>query len=61
MSIVIEDHVWLSFNVIVLKRVTIGKGTIIASGSMVTKNVESFTMVAGNPAKFVKNIPEKSL
>jgi acetyltransferase-like isoleucine patch superfamily enzyme len=58
--IVIEDHVWLSFNVIVLKGVTIGKGAIIAAGSVVTKNVEPFTMVAGNPAKFVKNIPEKS-
>ena len=54
--IIIEDHAWLSFNVIVLKGVTIGKGAIIAAGSVVTKDVPAFTMVAGNPAKFVKNI-----
>ncbi len=55
--IIIEDHAWISYNVSILKGVTIGKGAIIGAGSVVTKNVEPFTMVAGNPAKFIKNIP----
>lgn len=58
--IVIEDYAWLSFNVTVLKGVRIGKGAIIAAGSVVTKDVESFTMVAGNPAKVLKKLPEWS-
>ncbi|WP_426095727.1 acyltransferase [Flavobacterium sp. DSR2-3-3] len=54
--IIIEDHVWISFNVSVLKGVTIGKGAIVGAGSLVLKNVEPFTMVAGNPAVFIKNL-----
>lgn len=52
--VVISDNVWVSFNAVILKGVTIGEGAIIAAGSVVTKNVEPFTLVAGNPAKFVK-------
>lgn len=52
----IEDHAWISFNVSILKGVTIGKGAIVGAGSVVLKNVEPFTMVAGNPAVFIKNI-----
>jgi acetyltransferase-like isoleucine patch superfamily enzyme len=54
--IIIEDHVWISFNVSILKGVTIGKGAIIAGGAVITKDVAPFTMVAGNPAVFIKNI-----
>jgi acetyltransferase-like isoleucine patch superfamily enzyme len=54
--IIIEDHVWISYNVCILKGVRIGKGAIIGAGSVVLKNVEPFTMVAGNPAVFIKNI-----
>jgi acetyltransferase-like isoleucine patch superfamily enzyme len=54
--IIIEDHVWISFNVIVFKGVTIGKGAIIAAGSVVTKDVAPFTLMAGNPAKPVKTL-----
>jgi maltose O-acetyltransferase len=54
--IVIEDYAWISFNVCILKGVTIGKGAIIGAGSVVTKNVPSFTLYAGNPAKFIRNI-----
>jgi len=52
--IVTEDYVWINFNSIILKGVTIGKGAIIAAGSIVTKDVEPFTMVAGSPAKLIK-------
>ena len=54
--IVIEDHAWISYNVSILKGVTIGKGAIVGAGSIVTKDVEAFTIVAGNPAKFIKNV-----
>jgi acetyltransferase-like isoleucine patch superfamily enzyme len=52
----IEDHVWINPNSIILSGVTLGKGAIIAAGSVVTKDVAPFTMVAGNPAKWIKNI-----
>ncbi len=55
-SIVIEDYAWLSFNVSVLKGVKIGQGAIIAAGSVVTKDVAEYTLVAGNPAKFIKKL-----
>jgi len=56
--IIIEDDVWIGFKSSVLKGVTIGRGAIIAAGSVVTRDVEPFTMVAGNPARFVKRVPE---
>ena len=52
--IVIQDHVWLGMNVIVLKGVTIGEGSIVAAGSVVTKDVPPHCLVAGVPAKMVK-------
>lgn len=54
--IIIEDKVWIGFNVIVLKGVTIGEGAIVAAGSVVTKNVSPYTMVGGNPAKEIKKL-----
>lgn len=58
--IIIEDNAWISFNVSILKGVTIGKGAIVAANSLVTKDVPPFTLFAGNPAKLVKylNIKE---
>lgn len=52
--IIIGDHVWIGKNAIILKGVTIGDGAIIAAGSIVVKNVPSKTLVAGNPAKVIK-------
>jgi acetyltransferase-like isoleucine patch superfamily enzyme len=54
--IIIEDNVWISFNVTILKGVTIGKGAVVAAGAVVTKNIQSFTLVAGNPAKKIKDL-----
>lgn len=54
--VVIHDDVWVCFNVTILKGVTIGRGAIIASSSVVTKNVPEYTMVAGNPAKIIKKL-----
>lgn len=56
--IIIEDYVWISFNVTILKGVKIGKGAIIAAGSVVTKDVEPFTMIGGNTAKLLKRLKE---
>lgn len=52
--IIIGDHVWIGKNAIILKGVTIGDGAIIAAGSVVVKNVPEKTLVAGNPAKLIK-------
>ena len=52
--IIIGDKVWVGKNVLILKGVTIGDGAIIAAGSVVVKDVPSKTLVAGNPAKVIK-------
>ena len=51
------DYVWLGFDVVVLKGVTIGEGAIIGARSVVTHDVPAWTVAAGNPARVVKNIP----
>jgi len=50
----IGHDVWIGHGVIVLAGVTVGNGAILAAGSVVTKSVESYTIVAGNPAKPVR-------
>ncbi len=54
--IVIKDDAWISFGASILKGVSVGKGSIIAANSVVTKDVSDWTMVAGNPAKPIKNL-----
>lgn len=53
--VVIENDVWIGAQCIILPGVRIGEGAVIAAGSVVTKNVDSFTIVGGSPAKFLKN------
>lgn len=55
-SIVIENDVWIGFNSTILKGVKIGKGAIIGTGSLVTKDVPEFVIMAGNPARVIKKI-----
>ncbi len=55
--IVIEDAVWIGSNCRILKGVTIGEGAVIAANSVVTKDVAAYSIVAGNPAKKVKDLP----
>lgn len=59
--IVIEDYAWISFNAIILKGIRIGKGAIVAAGSVVTKDVAPFTVVAGNPAQLIKTLSNDDL
>jgi acetyltransferase-like isoleucine patch superfamily enzyme len=56
--IVIEDKVWIGCHAIILKGVHIGEGAVIGAGAVVTKDVESYTLVAGNPARVVKSLKE---
>ncbi|MCG2792764.1 MAG: acyltransferase [Weeksellaceae bacterium] len=51
----IGDDVWIGCSVQIMAGVKIGNGAVIAAGSAVTKNVEENTVVAGVPAKFIKN------
>ena len=53
-SITIGDYVWIGGGSKVLQGVTIGEGAVVAAGSVVTKNVDPFTIVGGVPAKFIK-------
>ncbi len=52
--IIIEDNVWLASRVIVLKGVTIGEGSVIGAGSIVTKSIPPFSFAAGSPAKVIR-------
>ena len=53
-GIVIEDYVWIGIGAILLKGIRIGSGAVIAAGSVVTKDVPSNCMVAGNPAHIIR-------
>lgn len=52
--ITIGNHVWICAKATILKGVTIGDGAIVAAGAVVTKDVPSNTIVAGNPAKVIR-------
>ena len=57
-GIVINDDVWIGCSSILLRGVHIGKGAVVGAGSVVTKNVPEWTLVAGNPAKEIRKISE---
>ena len=54
--IIIKKNAWIGTRSIILKGVTIGEGSIVAAGSVVTKNVPNYTLVAGNPAIIKKKL-----
>ncbi|GGK77510.1 glycosyltransferase [Amphritea balenae] len=54
-SIVVSDDVWIGSNSIILPGVNVGKGVVIGAGSIVTKDIPDYVVVAGNPASIVKN------
>jgi acetyltransferase-like isoleucine patch superfamily enzyme len=57
-SVTLGDKSWLGFNVGILKGVHVGQGAIIGAGSIVTKDVPAWTIVAGNPAKLVRELTD---
>lgn len=52
--VVIGNDVWIGARVIILPGVHIGDGSVIGAGSVVTKDVEAYSIVAGNPAKLIR-------
>jgi acetyltransferase-like isoleucine patch superfamily enzyme len=54
--VVIGDKAWIGARAIILKGVTIGEGAIVGAGSVVTKAVSPWTLVAGNPARVVREL-----
>lgn len=52
-DVLIEDYVWIASRVTVLPNVVIGKGAVVASGAVVTKDVPSMSIVGGVPAKVI--------
>lgn len=52
----ISNKVWIGFGVSILKGVNIGEGAVVAANSVVTKDVPPYSVVAGNPAKIIKQI-----
>ena len=59
LPITIGNDVWFGGSVIVLPGVTIGDNVVVGAGSVVTKDVPSNTMVAGNPARAIKDLTQK--
>lgn len=53
----IRDDAWIGMNCIILKGVTIGEGAVVGAGSVVTKDVPAWTLVAGNPARVIRELP----
>lgn len=58
--VIIEDDVLIGANAVVLEGVKVGKGAVVAAGSIVVKDVEPYTVVAGVPAKLIKKVDDKT-
>lgn len=52
--VVLEENVWIGHSAIILPGVTLGEGSVVAAGALVTKNVPPYAVVGGNPAKIIK-------
>lgn len=52
--VIVKDDVWIGTNALILSGVTIGQGSIVAAGSVVTKDIPPYAIVGGNPAKIIR-------
>lgn len=57
--IIIEDDCWIASNAVICGGVTIGKGTVIGAGSVVTRNIPGGVFAAGNPCRVIRKITEE--
>ena len=57
--VTIENDCWLAANVVVCGGVTIGEGSVIGAGSVVTKNIPPHSLAVGNPCRVIREITEK--
>lgn len=53
-GVVIEGDVWIGTRAIILAGVTVGRGAVVAAGAVVTRSVEPYAIVAGNPARLIR-------
>lgn len=53
-QIVIEEDVWIGSNSVILSGIKVGRGSVIGAGSVVTKNIPPYSIVAGNPARIIR-------
>ncbi len=58
--VVVEDNVVVGANAVILEGVTVGQGSVVAAGAIVTEDVPANTVVAGTPARVIKEIDEKT-
>ena len=61
LSIKIGNNTWLGGNVVVVGGVTIGENVVVAAGSVVTKDIPSNSLVAGNPARIIRTITDEEI
>lgn len=54
LGVVIQDDVWVGARAILLRGVIVGRGAVIAAGSVLTKSVPPYAVVGGNPARIIK-------
>lgn len=54
----VGDYVWIAYGCIILPNVTIGRGAVIGAGAVVSKDVEPFSIMVGNPAQCIGKRPE---
>ena len=52
----IEDDCWIGAGAIILNGITIGKGSVVGAGAVVTKDIEPYTIVGGNPARKIRDL-----
>ncbi|MGP8321299.1 MAG: acyltransferase [Methanosarcinaceae archaeon] len=59
LSVNIEDDVWIGANAIILPGVTIGRGSVIGAGAVITRDIPPYSVAAGVPAKVIRNRKDK--
>jgi acetyltransferase-like isoleucine patch superfamily enzyme len=59
-AVIINDGAWIGARAIVLKGVRVGAGAVVAAGSVVTRDVPPWTLVAGVPARVIRQLPDRS-